>query len=63
MDLGYPKECKNAIHRLTSETGMNAGDAYAMLLLTAALWDLHPEDDKTVDLVLEDCGIFPQQIA
>ena len=31
--------------------------AYAMMLMTATLMDLHPEDDEVVHLILQDCGI------
>lgn len=58
----YPKECRRQIQRLISAVGMSAETAYAMMLMTAALMDLRPEDDKVVDIVLEDCGIFPEQI-
>lgn len=59
----YPKECRKSIRRLVSATGMSKETAYSMLLMTAALMDLRPEDERTVDYVLEDCGIFPKQIA
>jgi len=59
----YPKECRKNIKRLVSAVGMSSETAYAMILMTAALMDLRPEDSIVVDYVLEDCGIFPEQIA
>lgn len=64
MDLNmYPKSCRKNIKRLVSAIGMSVDTAYAMMLMTAALMDLHPEDSDVVDIVLADCGIFPEQIA
>jgi len=59
----YPKECRKSIKRIVSESGMSVETAYAMMLLTAALMDLNPEDSGVVDIVLSDCGIFPEQSA
>jgi len=64
MDLTmYPKDSRKNIRRLVSAVGMSVETAYAMMLMTAALMDLRPEDDETADYVLADCGIFPEQIA
>lgn len=64
MDMGtYPKVCRKNIKRLVSATGMSVETAYAMILMTAALMDLPSDDPYVVDMVLEDCGIFPEQIA
>ena len=59
----YPKNCRKQIKRLISAVGMSVETAYAMMLMTTALMDLRPEDDQVVDIILEDCGIFPKQIA
>lgn len=57
----YPPRCKRNIRTLCERLCTDDATAYSMLLMTAALMDLKPEDDKTVKLVLEDCGVFPQQ--
>lgn len=31
--------------------------AYAQMLMTALLMDLHPEDEEVVHMILEDCGV------
>jgi hypothetical protein len=59
----YPKECRKQLRRLMNATGMSIDTAYAMMLMTAALMDLKPDDPYVVDMVLEDCGIFPEVIA
>lgn len=60
MDLGIyvPKACKKSIRILSTVTGMAEDTAYSMLLMTAALMDLHPEDEQVLDMVLDDCGIY-----
>ena len=59
----YPKKCRKGITRLVSEIGMSVETAYAMMLMTAALMDLHPEDDEVVHMILQDCGIEDSEIA
>ena len=53
----YPKKCRESIKLLVNETGMSIETAYAMLLMTAALMDLKPEDKEVADMILVDCGI------
>ena len=53
----YPKHCRKSIRTLVGEIGMSAETAYAMILLTAALMDLEPEDEDVVDIILKDCGV------
>ena len=59
----YPKRCRRSIRRLMDEIGVSVETAYAMMLMTATLMDLHPEDDKVVHLILQDCGIEDSEIA
>ena len=56
----YPKNCRKNINRIVNATGASVETAYAMMLMTAMLMDLHPEDDEVVDMILEDCGISPE---
>ena len=58
----YPKSCRKNIKRLSAATGISVEIIYSMMLMTAALMDLHPEDDEVVDIILEDCGIYPSAI-
>ena len=53
----YPKECRQSIRTLVSEVGMSIETAYAQMLMTALLMDLHPEDEEVVHIILEDCGV------
>ena len=55
----YPKPCRKSIRRLVDAVGMSVETAYAMMLMTAALMDLYPEDDQVADMILEDCGLSP----
>ena len=43
--------------RITNAIGVSPETAYAMMLMTATLMDLHPEDEQVADMILEDCGI------
>lgn len=56
----YPKNCRKNINRIVDATGNSIETAYAMMLLTAALMDLCPEDEAVADMILEDCGISPE---
>lgn len=58
----YPKEHRKAIKRLMSAVGMSVETAYAMMVMTAALMDMDPADDRVIDMILSDCGIFPEKI-
>lgn len=53
----YPKKCRASIRKISEETGICIETAYAMMLMTAALMDLRPEDDEVVNLILKDCGV------
>ena len=53
----YPKRCRKNIRRIVSEVGMGIETAYAMMLMTALLMDLRPENDAVAHMILQDCGI------
>ena len=53
----YPRSCRKSIHRIVKATGVSEEIVYAMILMTAALMDLRPEDDEVVQMVLADCGV------
>ena len=55
--LIYPKKCRQSIKTVVDEIGASAETAYMMILMTAALMDLQPEDEKVVHIILKDCGI------
>ena len=57
----YPKACRESIRRITDILGTCAETAYAMILMTAALMDLRPEDDLVVEYIFRDCGIMLEQ--
>lgn len=54
---GYPKRYHKAINRIINEIGTSPETAYAMMLMTAMLMDLEPEDEKVVHMILVDCGV------
>lgn len=53
----YPRHCRRNIRTLMSRLCTDAQTAYAMILMTAALMDLSPDDDRVAETVLMDCGI------
>ena len=53
----YPRNCRKGIKTLVNEVGMSIETAYAMMLMTALLMDLRPEDDEVIDIILKDCGV------
>lgn len=55
----YPKRCHKNINRIVNAIGASVETAYAMMLMTSMLMDLHPEDERVADIILEDCGISP----
>jgi len=59
--LTYPKNCRGNIRKIVNAIGASVETAYAMMLMTATLMDLRPEDERVADMILEDCGISPDQ--
>jgi hypothetical protein len=53
----YPEKCRKNLNRISALTGAGIETAYAMMLMTAMLMDLRPEDEKVAEMILEDCGI------
>ena len=50
----YPETCKGNIQTITNAVETEIETAYAMILLTATLMDLHPDDPKVAEIILED---------
>lgn len=59
----YPKRCQKGVQILSDTVGMSKDTAYAMMLMTAALMDLQPEDEKVIHIILQDCGIEDGDVA
>ena len=56
MECDLKERRETAIHRLTEQLCVDADTAYSMMLMTALLMDLCPEDDEVVEMILKDCG-------
>lgn len=54
MTETYPKLVRRNISILCDRLCVDPETAYAMLLMTAALMDLNPEDGKVVEIILMD---------
>jgi len=59
----YPKRYRKNIETLVENVGMSIETAYAMMLMTAALMDLQPDDEQVVHIILQDCGIEDGDVA
>lgn len=57
----YPENCRRSIRTISEKTGASIETAYAMMLMTALLMDLSPEDAKVTEMVLEDCGVVEEK--
>lgn len=57
MDELYPKSCRKSIRILSDRLCSDAETVYQMMLMTAALMDLHPDDDQVVEMILIDCNV------
>ena len=53
----YPGRCSRHIRLLMDRLCPDAGTAYKMMLMTAALMDIHPEDKEVVEMILSDCHL------
>ena len=51
---GYPETCRENIQTILNAVETEAGTVYAMILLTATLMDLRPDDPKVAEIILED---------
>ena len=57
ITIMYPRCCSKSIRTLVNEIGVSVETAYAMMLMTATMMDLHPEDEEVCQMILKDCGI------
>lgn len=57
VTIMYPRNCRKNIRRIVDEVGASIETAYAMMLMTALMMDLRPEDDEVLHIILQDCGI------
>ena len=52
--MGYAESRVKLARRITDAVPVDDETAYTMILMTAALMDLRPDDDAVVDMILED---------
>ena len=58
MDIhDYPKRLHKGIRELVDRLCTTPETAYRMMLMTALLMDLNPEDDRVIELILLDCNV------
>lgn len=49
-----PENCRRSVHRIAYAMNVTEDAAYAMLIMTALLMDLYPEDEDVVRMILTD---------
>lgn len=52
----YSEACGRLVRKITGAVPVSEDTAYGMMLMTAALMDLRPDDEAVVQMILEDCG-------
>ena len=57
MDSMIPEQCRKNVRRVMHAMGADECTAYSMLMMTALLMDLYPEDDAVLEMTLQDCGV------
>ena len=53
----FPVRYRRNIKRLMRMLSTDAETAFSMMVMTAVLTDLNPDDSKVVDYILMDCGV------
>ena len=53
----FPARYRKNIRRIVRVLCTDAETAFSMMVMTAALSDLSPDDSRVVDYILTDCGI------
>ena len=53
----FPERYRKNIRRLMNMLTTDAETAFAMMVMTATLMDLNPDDDEVVEMILTDCNV------
>ena len=53
----FPEQYRKNISRLMNMLTTDAETAFAMMVMTATLMDLRPDDDEVVEMILTDCNV------
>ena len=53
----YPEPCRKNMRTILDAVRADPQTIYAMMLMTATLMDLRPEDDEVMHMILQDCGV------
>lgn len=51
----FPATCRDNLRAITKEVRTDVDTAYNMMLMTATLMDLRPEDPRVAEIILDDC--------
>ena len=53
----FPVRYRKNIGRLVEMLSTDAETAFSMMVMTATLMDLRPDDDEVVEMILMDCDM------
>lgn len=53
----FPKRYSKNIKRLMDMLTTDAETAFAMMVMTATLMDMNPDDEEVVEMILTDCNV------
>lgn len=53
----YPERSRKNVQKITASVPVSEETAYAMMLMTAMLMDLSPDDERIPEMILKDCGV------
>lgn len=56
LPIKCSEKCRKSVQRISEAVRTDEETAYAMVLMTALLMDLRPDDDEVLEMVLKDCG-------
>lgn len=57
MDSMIPERCRKNVRRVMNAMSVDECTAYSMLMMTALLMDLYPEDENVAAMILRDNGM------
>ena len=58
----YPERYRKNIRTVMSAIQTDADTTMTVMLMTAALMDLNPDDPKVAEIILDDCGAYSANV-
>lgn len=58
----YPERYRKNMRTVMSAIQTDAETTMTVMLMTAALMDLNPDDPKVAEIILDDCGAYSAHV-